>query len=649
MNSTFHRSETLEAATARAKAWLMTAKAEPGLSSFIPRLSKSWIDIDEMKQIVDRMPAIESARARRTRQLLAIIFGREPEIVSHVERRIQQGSVCVERRIQWRRLLLQLRDMRLLTFAELGGVAWHEFEDEARDARKFISDVFAKSESATPSAAIFDRLAAAAISDWSNAGESYFEAVSFAGWLAKRIRTKEPTSIVRLDRLSASLLTSRAVRHADAIGLPPLLSRRMRRIAARQAQALLDLLEVSGNADFAGKVLVPCDIDSDLDRWDLYRQVLAPSAPVSVIADHDMAPFLAEQFGIAVRQAWTATPAQAARTASREDLTRKIQPLPGEIVLVAVGAVSPSICGWVRASGGIGIDVARIASYWRRFSNRLHTRYWSGLELSTSLIEGKPFSGAYLGTEISPAEPCRSDVSRRVNLTGRFDALFPAPRRTGPRPAHLVLVVGHPRCGSKYVTHALNRIGLRIGHEDLQRDGICSWMQAVDDLTAPFSDNPYLVGPFKLVLSYVRDPREAIPSIMLENSFARSLDFRRFHIYRAFGIDIAHRRTAIERAIESYLLWMRLAERREPEFTLRVEHLSEEILAHREKFARAGFDVDMEHVDHIARVPTDMNASATKFRLVKPDLPTEAYRAIAPDLHDALGGFCDKYGYARPG
>jgi hypothetical protein len=611
-----------EARIARTKALLMTAASEADFSAVITRLRKSWITTSEMELLVDGMSAVETDRRNRTRRLLAIMFCRDPRIVAYVEDRIRRNDAPVEKQIQWHLLLMQLRDMHRLTFAELGGMDWKEFEQQSRHTRDAIRNLRGPRT--------HDQLLAQAGSDWTNAGESYFEAASFAFWLINRIRTRQPTSVISLRGASLAHLDVSALETADTIGLS-------RRGSSETIAGALDRL---GSSALAQKRFVPADIDSILDQWDLWRQIFAPLSSVAIIADHDMSRFLAQHFGLAVRR--------RCRGDVIARIGEELAPSRGEVVLVAQAASRSAVCAHIRALGGIALDIHEIARYWHRFADRLHTKYWSGLEISSSLIECQPFPNAFAGRQISQSEPCRSDISRRNNLTGTFDALF-SDRRNARSPAlKTLLIVGHPRCGSGYVAKVLNHLKVDVGHERMRKDGICSWIETVDDLTPPFPRRALPLATFRAVIGYVRDPREAVPSIMLENIFARSFDFRRFHIYRAFGIDIAARRTPVERAIESYLLWMQLAERRNPRCIWRVEHLGEDILKHGDVLVEAGIDIDPARVRAFATVPTDVNASATKFRLTKPELSSADYRAIAPDLADQLAAFCERYGYASP-
>jgi hypothetical protein len=502
----------------------------------------------------------------------------------------------------------------------------------------------------TASGAMSRGLAQVQAASWIHSADCYFDAASFAAWLIGRIRRREPTAVIRLERNMFRRLADGSgprhaeniaeLRRADAVGLP-LPDELGARNSADRCSAIAAFVDKLLEEPCRARAIVSCDIDSDLDRWDLYRQVFAGVTSVSVIGPRDPSRFLAEQFGIAVRQ-WH-RPSAGVPPGSSIIQGSDIRPDSGEIFLVYGHSESAPICDLVRARGGIALDCGTIFPYWLRFNSRIYARFWSGLDVANTPIDGQPFSDEAGLRQVTNQEPCRSDFCRRVNLAGTFDDLFELPRESG-RPSR-VLVTGHPRCGSAYVTEVFVRLGLRIGHERPQRDGVCSWAYAVSDLTPVFREPRLARDLFGLTLSHVRDPCAAIPSIMLENTNAQSLGFRRFHIFRALGIDIMKRRDPVERAAESYLCWMRLVERRNPRFVLRIEHIFDDLLKHEDILRTAGIAFGPEQLARARTVAPDVNASGKKFWLPKPVLAPQYYRDIAADLHDALAGFCEAYGY----
>ena len=141
-----------------------------------------------------------------------------------------------------------------------------------------------------------------------------------------------------------------------------------------------------------------------------------------------------------------------------------------------------------------------------------------------------------------------------------------------------LLAIGHPRTGSGYTSALLKAYGLDIGHEKMGEDGIVSWMFTVYDLHNPFFLNKYAKSryyvSFENIIMFVRDPLTAIPSIMRENSSSKvSYDFRVKHILRETNIDLKQFDNDLERAIETYYLWSKMAiENNNPHLMIRVEY-----------------------------------------------------------------------------
>jgi hypothetical protein len=132
------------------------------------------------------------------------------------------------------------------------------------------------------------------------------------------------------------------------------------------------------------------------------------------------------------------------------------------------------------------------------------------------------------------------------------------------------LFLGHPRCGSRSLAAMLAAAGLSIGHERLMHDGAVTWWQtgrrirhAAWPAFASGGQQHREVWLAGSVFHYIRDPRQAIPSIILENEANgrenNSFRFRRVKLKQKYGIDIGQMGT-IEAAASSYALWNKTAE-----------------------------------------------------------------------------------------
>jgi len=138
-------------------------------------------------------------------------------------------------------------------------------------------------------------------------------------------------------------------------------------------------------------------------------------------------------------------------------------------------------------------------------------------------------------------------------------------------------VIGSPRCGTGYMAHALRQYGLDIGHEMIGRDGISSWLFAVRDTDLPFggcvfSRNSKYVFP-RQTIAVIRDARNAIPSLILENTKnIQSYAFRRRWILKKHDIDIDSFRDDFTRALAAYTFWYRIVLENRPTMWIRLEH-----------------------------------------------------------------------------
>jgi len=141
-----------------------------------------------------------------------------------------------------------------------------------------------------------------------------------------------------------------------------------------------------------------------------------------------------------------------------------------------------------------------------------------------------------------------------------------------------LLAIGHPRTGSGYTSALLKAYGIDAGHEKMGEDGIVSWMFTVYDLNNPFALNKYAKSryytSFDNIIMFTRDPLTAIPSIIRENNAAEtSYEFRRKHILKETNIDLNKFENDLEKAIENYYLWSKMAiEKNKPSLIVRVEY-----------------------------------------------------------------------------
>jgi len=271
---------------------------------------------------------------------------------------------------------------------------------------------------------------------WLNTNANSYEAEAFAAWLGDRIARREPTAVVRFgdgeghflpyppsyaefrdkdrsekqqqmwgeeffpgaeaERLADDLVS--VAMNADAVGLITLI--RLLRLYYRPSPApsafwrsmrgacnVANFFDGLAADTLRNKIVVAASVHADLNFWNLYPEILKAAPSVSTISCHDLSPFVARQFGRAIR-CWHRIPAPGRHLGlfgyQREPgherfypgifnrVLSEIAPEPGEVFLVAAGILGKSMCARIRAKGGIALDIGSIADYWMGFPTRTY-------------------------------------------------------------------------------------------------------------------------------------------------------------------------------------------------------------------------------------------------------------------------------------
>ena len=210
-----------------------------------------------------------------------------------------------------------------------------------------------------------------------------------------------------------------------------------------------------------------------------------------------------------------------------------------------------------------------------------------------------------------------------------------------------LLLVGHPRCGTKYVADLCKAANLEVGHELLECHGISSWMFAVDANPVPFYSNVGASSRQRLYWDYmvqiVRNPFKAIPSIMVDNEHSsESFEYRRHHILAHTGVDLLEFQYPVERAAWSLVLWNRIIARQKPDLTFRIEDANVFL-----DFLRRKGLLSDDGALVPESVPPSNVAKPYKGKVhSKPKLLRSDYDALSPECRQALAEHCVEYGYA---
>lgn len=254
-----------------------------------------------------------------------------------------------------------------------------------------------------------------------------------------------------------------------------------------------------------------------------------------------------------------------------------------------------------------------------------------------SLIHPKSIRVSYLETH-HPTEIAHIQSARQA-LQGHVNHILYRP----------LLIVGHPRCGSGYMSKFLQAMGLDVGHEKMGQHGISSWMFSVVDDQVSCALDKYASSRkfsyFQFTVHHVRDPRIAVPSIMRENKYSsKSFQFRRKHIKHCYGIDLEDYSSDIERAVLSYIYWNDIIEKNGVAVVVRVEDEEEKLI---EFLLENGIIKQRPILTH--RPPKDVNSRKPYLGVIyeKPQLNEGDWMSVRPEILDALSAQCEKYGYRK--
>ena len=203
------------------------------------------------------------------------------------------------------------------------------------------------------------------------------------------------------------------------------------------------------------------------------------------------------------------------------------------------------------------------------------------------------------------------------------------------------LCIGHPRCGTTSISYYLKQMGHNVGHENMDSNGVSSWMLAVEDNTYPYGNvREKFRYYFKNIIHVIRNPFDAIPSIILENKYSKpSYNFRKKHIKQLLNIDLPDLdfqnisiATEIQIAIKTFVYWNKICELCKPNVVCKIEDIS---------------SIQMFNTKKIAIDLSKKNSGKSYVGKIydKPIITNEMYNGIEGDSKEQLKIFCDKYNY----
>jgi len=205
-----------------------------------------------------------------------------------------------------------------------------------------------------------------------------------------------------------------------------------------------------------------------------------------------------------------------------------------------------------------------------------------------------------------------------------------------------LLCLSHPGSGAKYAIDFFNKLGLNIGLENMEKDGLANWMLAVNAKRYPWGNvtnrSRYY---FANTIHVIKNPFAAIPGIILDNHRTmnkRSYQFKREHIQKELNIALPETEkdqvSPLVTAVQSFIYWNKIIENKKPDFVFRVDHDQENManfLRDKKLIPEAGMSRNAYH-ETLEKHP-------------KQTISENEYKALPPNLIEELILFCEKYNY----
>ena len=208
------------------------------------------------------------------------------------------------------------------------------------------------------------------------------------------------------------------------------------------------------------------------------------------------------------------------------------------------------------------------------------------------------------------------------------------------------LCIGHPRCGTTSISYYLKQMGYDVGHENMGKDGVSSWLLSVDDNNYPYGNiKEKFRYYFKNIIHVIRNPYDAIPSIILENKYTpnnSSYKFKKKHIKKILNIDLPEidfdnvsLYTETELAIKTFIYWNQICELSHPTIVCKIEDITP-------------LQVFNSKKNTIDLTKQNSNKKYVGKQYNKPIITNDMYDKIDDHLKEELINFCNKYEYHQP-
>lgn len=275
------------------------------------------------------------------------------------------------------------------------------------------------------------------------------EALALAEIIIDKIQTKTPTSIIRLgdgegifldyetfllqhqkedmttiqkrwwgeSRIPDSEITGiqnkikQSINNADVLGIPNLLRmvksneqiKTKKSVHHRGLLAINYYLEKSYQPN-QNTVLTSCHLQNDFEVWNLYNYIFTDVKRLKIITCHKgVDKLLFSKFGIVDTEVITIPPEsfhshkfgvhQKVNSHYPDffnQMHQKINCNQGDIYLVAAGFLGKIYCGYIKQSGGIGIDIGSVVDLWMNYKTRKAHKHLQSTQITEFDISNIP-------------------------------------------------------------------------------------------------------------------------------------------------------------------------------------------------------------------------------------------------------------------
>ena len=202
-----------------------------------------------------------------------------------------------------------------------------------------------------------------------------------------------------------------------------------------------------------------------------------------------------------------------------------------------------------------------------------------------------------------------------------------------------ILGLGHPRTGTGFTSKTLKTFGLKVGHEELERDGIVAWQLVEKNGPWPwmliFNKLTDVRPDFEYLIYNTRNPKTSIPSMIYsdDDHVFKKFDITSLEYRRKIGVPISNNR--VEQAILSITTFDRMIESMNPDLTYRIE----------DEYKKLYDFVSTNINSNIRYTEPEKNVNARNKKGI--ETLSDEMELVRPFYRILINDYCDKHGYDR--